>query len=846
MIETLDLRTNPMNKTILILTCWLLGLVSGMAQQRKMADVQHIADSILNVPTRWGNQIRAKKVKTHRIISASELVDNQQDAFYVCDAGADGFAVISADKRMAPVLGFSQSRSFDTDNIPAGMRELLNSYAKEYEALTSGQPLRLTRRNIEGIQKQVGPLLTTEWGQTAPFNNRCPEWQGERCITGCVAVTTAQTMRYYQYPDSAKGEVDYATKSLGIPIKEDLSNFHFDWPNMRNQYYNGASEAENNAVADLLYASAAAAKMNFGLKGSSASSTNQVNALVENFGYDPDIANIQKDYMTTNEWQTLMLNELNAESPRPIIYAAVSPVEGGHSFILDGYKADEDGYPFYHVNWGWEGYCDNYFKLSSLDADGVEFSKEHEAIIFIQPDNEKQDNGYFLQANDVVLSTARINPKLPILSFDVTMKLFNYSYKTFTGKIEVYLKNENGTETLVGTSQKINGLPFSYCYSSFSIKATLPRTIEEGDYTVVIRSKASNSETSETVTYPSPQTLTVTSITESYTPKMMVNNLVNMGEDWNGLSMRVVASLPMNNASKTFTGWLQMAVADNEGNILNHFGQVAYISNLEKDSYMRYDYTFEGQLPDYLEDGEYRLYLAANQSGYLEWGKVTQYRIQGNQLVENEVYIPFWLEDGRIIYHKGGEEDLPEDASNIQVKEMDVIAFNADTRHIEMQMNYLANLGEEAFYGQFSMAVYDEGGKLIAPFGDPQKTRQSYDACGPNSFGYYTSSFTFSGNLPEELTDGNYTVKIAANQNGHQGWSPIKGWDISNGRLVKNIDLAFGFIIMNSKMYKVETDGLMNPVEQTEQGPAYNLNGQGISSQQGKGIYIINGKKVAK
>ena len=197
-----------MNKTILILTCWLLGLLSGMAQQRKMTDVQHIADSILNIPTRWGNQIRAKKVKTHRIISASKLVDNQQDAFYVCDAGVDGFAVISADERMTPVLGFSQNRTFDTDYIPIGMQELMNSYAKEYEALTSGKPLRLTRRNIEGIQEQVGPLLTTEWGQATPFNNRCPEWQGERCITGCVAVTTAQTMRYYQYPDSAKGEIE--------------------------------------------------------------------------------------------------------------------------------------------------------------------------------------------------------------------------------------------------------------------------------------------------------------------------------------------------------------------------------------------------------------------------------------------------------------------------------------------------------------------------------------------------------------------------------------------------------------------------------------------------------------
>ena len=829
-----------MNKTILILTCWLLGLLSGMAQQRKMADVQHIADSILNIPTRWGNQIRAKKVKTHRIISASKLVDNQQDAFYVCDAGVDGFAVISADERMTPVLGFSQNRTFDTDYIPIGMQELMNSYAKEYEALTSGKPLRLTRRNIEGIQEQVGPLLTTEWGQATPFNNRCPEWQGERCITGCVAVTTAQTMRYYQYPDSAKGEIEYTTQSLGIPIKEDLSDFHFDWPNMRNQYHNGATEAENNAVADLLYACAAAAKMNFGLKGSSASSIYQVNALVKNFGYDPDIANIQKDYMTTNEWQTLMLNELNAESPRPIIYAAVSPVEGGHSFIIDGYKADEDGYPFYHVNWGWMGYCDGYFKLSSLDADGMEFSKEHEAIIFIQPDNDKQDNGYFLQAKDVVLSSARINPN-NTRQFSVILKIFNYSYKSFSGKIEVYLQDKNQAETLVGTSQKINNLPFAHGYSDFTIQATLPKDIEEGDYTVLIRNKAVDVGTSETVTYPSPQILTITSVTESYTPNIMVSDFMNVGEDLEGLSVAVRASWPMNFAPKTFTGTIRMAVADNEGNILAKIGDVANISNLMYGYYLQKAYTFTGKLPDYLEDGKYRLYLAANQSGYLEWGKVTGYRMEVGKFQE-EIYIPFWLEEGKVIYHKAGEEELPEDSSNIQVTSMEVIAFNPENRYIEMQIGNIANLGDNPFIGQFSMVYYNDTNTLASAFGEPQKISSPIGSLQMSS-----RTLRFSGNLPEEQKDGIYTIKIGAKQNGCQGWTPIKGLSLQDGYITAhNIDLGYDFIIMNSKMYKVETDGLITPVEQTEQGPAYNLNGQRISSQQGKGIYIINGKKVAK
>ena len=72
-------------KKILLAACLLLGLAPGMAQQRKMADVQHIADSILNRPTRWGK--KAKTIKAQRVIAASEMQNGKQDAFYICEAG---------------------------------------------------------------------------------------------------------------------------------------------------------------------------------------------------------------------------------------------------------------------------------------------------------------------------------------------------------------------------------------------------------------------------------------------------------------------------------------------------------------------------------------------------------------------------------------------------------------------------------------------------------------------------------------------------------------------------------------------------------------------------------------
>ena len=833
-----------MKKTILILTCWLLGLVPGMAQQRTITDIQQLADSVLNQPLRKGGVTRTKRVKTKNIVAASEILKGKQDAFYICDAGADGFAVISGDERMTPVLGFAQKGGFDVHNIPDGMQELLNCYAKEYEALTSGKPYRLSkRRRIEGVQDQVGPLLFTEWGQGEPFNNRCPEWEDARCITGCIAISTAQTIRYFQYPDSAKGEVKYETRTNKIPIYEDLSTFKFDWSNIKGSYKDGATTEECDAVANLVYSCAVAVNMDFGLKESSSNSYNQVLALVENFGYDQDIACIRKDYINTNDWQVLMLNELN--NKRPIVYAAQSPTLGGHSFIIDGYKADEDAYPFYHVNWGWEGYCNNFFKLSSLDADGDEYSLGHEAIIYIQPENEERDAENFWQATEINLSTARINPN-NTHKFSVTLKdIFNCSYKPFMGKMIAYLIDENDQEIQVGTSTRIYNTPFNYGASSITIQSTLPDDIAEGVYTLIVRSKADESDEMEMVTYSSQVTLTVTTITESYSPNIMIADLVNVGEDLQGDTVSLRATFPLNFAEKAFTGTLRMAVADSLGNIITQFGNVARINNLQQYYTLSVAYTFRGTIPDYLEDGMYRLYLAANQSGYLEWEKVTGYK---DGSIGVDMYIPFWLEEGKIIYHKESEEELPEFYANIQATDIELTAFDADTRKVEILMRNILNFGDEPFLGHFTMILYNEAGEMLTEFGETQKWMTQ-------PIGHYqmtTKEFKFSGNMPDDLEDGIYTIRIGAKQNGCQGWSPVKGWVMDSGYIMdRDIDLRFDFVFAGETIYQTDIDGISSVKnEQTEiKNGVYDLSGRKMvgvpSSGLRKGLYIINGKKVA-
>ena len=49
---------------------------------------------------------------------------------------------------------------------------------------------------------------------------------------------------------------------------------------------------------------------------------------------------------------------------RPLYYEGLN-ISGGHAFVCDGY----DGAGYYHINWGWSGGSNGYFKLSVMNPE---------------------------------------------------------------------------------------------------------------------------------------------------------------------------------------------------------------------------------------------------------------------------------------------------------------------------------------------------------------------------------------------------------------------------------------------------------------------------------------------
>ena len=235
-----------------------------------------------------------------------------------------------------------------------------------------------------GVKSWVEPLLTTAWGQDAPYNLQCPEktnakGEQQHCRVGCVACAMGQVMRYYRFPEVGIGT---GTNMFNSALTADFGSTYYQWSAMLESYRGDYSEAEGAAVAELLYHCGIAVNMIYGLESSStftAFANNMTTALSRYFGYDAStLRSVSRSNYTKEQWLQLIREELSAG--RPIIYSGNSPSMGGHTWVVDGY--DESGR--IHMNWGWQGLLDDYYDID-LNVPGLDFSQKQSMVIGIQP-----------------------------------------------------------------------------------------------------------------------------------------------------------------------------------------------------------------------------------------------------------------------------------------------------------------------------------------------------------------------------------------------------------------------------------------------------------------------------
>ncbi|MBP5527473.1 MAG: C10 family peptidase [Bacteroidales bacterium] len=325
------------------------------------------------------NWLQAVTGKTHDNLTDITAQTPFQE-FYVFTLGQEGgFILIAADDCVLPVLGYSETSTFPVEDIPAHIMEWMKKYDEQiafYREHYGEQPYggsdevrRQWKSAISAspvdppLPTAVSPLLSTTWNQSPYYNNLCPSGT----YTGCAATAAAQIMKYWNHPATGYGSHAYVHSAYGT-LSANFGNTTYNWSNMPSSLTSSSSSAQVNAVATLMYHIGVAIEMTYGTDGSSAATAsfgNAAKASCENafplyFKYKPTARSIYRAEYSDAEWSALLVAELDAQ--RPILYTGFD-VDAGHAFVFDGYNSQGQ----FHVNWGWNGYCDGYYTIGALN-----------------------------------------------------------------------------------------------------------------------------------------------------------------------------------------------------------------------------------------------------------------------------------------------------------------------------------------------------------------------------------------------------------------------------------------------------------------------------------------------
>ena len=308
----------------------------------------------------------------------------------------NGFVILSADDRAVPVLGYSIDNTFNPSNLPEHIDVWFRQYDAEIDALIAddikatdeitAEWQRLIKGDPEPVErareKAVSALLTTAWGQGDTtgngvlYNSLCPHSGSVYSVAGCVAIATAQVMKYWNHPTTGRGSHSY-TPSRYSQQSANFGSTTYAWSSMPDTLKRSSSSTQKTAVATLVYHIGVATEMDYGTTGSGAPTTagssmsnypSAEYALKTYFKYNSGtLHSLSRSDYSQNDWIALLKAELDATPRRPIIYSGRDQSgRYGHAFVFDGY----DNSNRFHVNWGWDGYYNGNFVVTALNPYG--------------------------------------------------------------------------------------------------------------------------------------------------------------------------------------------------------------------------------------------------------------------------------------------------------------------------------------------------------------------------------------------------------------------------------------------------------------------------------------------
>ena len=391
-----------MKKFLLLLTA----AVAAMSLSAAPVDQFTAAKSAYGFLTRgkYNGKITMPTTEMPRLAKAEpSRVDGSKPVYYIYTT-KNSYVVVAGDDRAVDILAYGDY-CLDVNNIAPGLQDMLNQYRDAMEFLQMNPNLKVdpvpSPQNTPKLRAtSVGPLLTCNWDQDAPYWNQC-KINGYQCLTGCPATSAAMVFYYWKFPTDPTPVVPaydsylyysyWGSEPVSIAA---LPSVTFDWDNMLDNYTGNYTTAQGNAVATLMRYVGQAERMEYGVSsvgsGIDADSVQNIVDAFLLFGYDPESVRMVKKtsaysggqtLYTDAEWAAIIQEEILEE--RPIVFCAVdNSGNGGHAFNVDGYDSNNNTY---HINFGWSGDGNDWCSLNAFGYSYYNFSVYQQAVIGIVP-----------------------------------------------------------------------------------------------------------------------------------------------------------------------------------------------------------------------------------------------------------------------------------------------------------------------------------------------------------------------------------------------------------------------------------------------------------------------------
>jgi len=279
----------------------------------------------------------------------------------------NGYAIMSADKRVTPLLALTSKGHLDIENIDNTGLKIYVERLEDYILNEIGEPVDTISDVIPYYWELSDPVLSyttmkygycqVQWGQDAPYNAYCPDLR----LVGCVPLAVGQLLSIYKYPQTYNG-------------------YSYNWTNM-NKYHNinhpyaPALPQICNILRELGKPSLLNA--NYGTNGTSAYASDIPQTLV-NLGF-------ANGGTYSNYNGSTVLQEL--QKGYPLIASGARLENGeyiGHAFLIHGLlktttrRTDYDEYGniinvfdrirwYVLCNWGWGGTDDGFYLNGVFD-----------------------------------------------------------------------------------------------------------------------------------------------------------------------------------------------------------------------------------------------------------------------------------------------------------------------------------------------------------------------------------------------------------------------------------------------------------------------------------------------